>query len=154
MCPYPIRFPKAKIQEKFTFLEICDKFHFFKVSIENFGRSFFAYAMFFFLSRVVKRKPIRIFSSIICSEIPPSTSTEATVLHFFSFPLSSFLYALIQYIPRTHTRTHRKSVVCILLQCDCHYIIIRGIARNAIDLPVYLENNLLRIRHDLNKYHT
>lgn len=81
---------------------------------------------------------------------------QATVLHFF--PLSFFLYVLIQYIPRTHTRTHRKSVVCIFLQCNCrynyNYIIIHGIARDAIDLPFYLENNLLRIRHDSNKYHT
>lgn len=116
------------------------------VSIENLGRSFFAYAIFLSFTRGKEEAE---FSHQL--SVQKFRQVQATVLYFFFFPLSSFLYALIQYIPRTHTRTHQKSVVCILLQCDCRYIIIRGIA---IDLPVYLENNLLRIRHDSNKYHT
>lgn len=123
-----------------------------EVSIENLGRSLSHICdivIFFF--HAWQRGSRYEFSHQL--SVQKFRQVQATVLHFF-FPLSSFLYALIQYMLRTHTRTRRKSVVCILLQCNCRYIIIRGIARDAIDLPVYLENNLLRIRHDSNKYHT
>lgn len=124
------------------------------VSIRNFDR-FLTCTMFYFSQRATKRmfmKARRIFSSIICSEIPPRTSYCTS---FF------FFYSHLSYMSSTY-RARTLALALIEIQSYVYFCSKIAVIHNYTwenttrywPLSLYLDNNLLQIRHDWNKYRT